>query len=192
MYGVNIIENSTFNDGLKKWVPLGSCTLSIHTGSPRLLPPLASESLDDQQRLSGLYVCATNRSETWMGPSQTITDKLNLHLTYQVAAWVRVSSAVSGPQNINVAFNVDNNWVNGGQVEVEDNEWHEIAGSFRVEKQPSKVVIYLQGPSPGVDLMLAGLHVFPVDRKARFAHLKEQTDKVFQFLFIIKVKESDH
>ncbi|KAH7665000.1 Endo-1,4-beta-xylanase protein [Dioscorea alata] len=191
MYGVNIIENSTFNDGLKKWVPLGSCTLSIHTGSPRLLPPLASESLDDQQPLSGLYVRATNRSETWMGPSQTITDKLNLHLTYQVAAWVRVSSAVSGPQNINVAFNVDNSWVNGGQVEVEDNEWHEIAGSFRVEKQPSKVVIYLQGPSPGVDLMLAGLHVFLVDRKARFTHLKEQTDKVRKQDIILKFTESD-
>ncbi|KAJ0981851.1 hypothetical protein J5N97_010106 [Dioscorea zingiberensis] len=191
LHGVNIIENSTFNDGLKKWSPLGSCTLSIHTGSPRLLPPLARESLGDQQPLSGLYVRATNRSETWMGPSQTVTDKLKLHLTYQVAAWVRVGSAVCGPQNINVALNVDNSWVNGGQVEVEDNEWHEIAGSFRVEKQPSKVVIYLQGPSPGVDLMLAGLHMFPVDRKARFDHLKEQTDKVRKRDIILKFAKSD-
>jgi len=148
-----------------------------------VLPKVARDSLVHHEPLSGRYILATNRTEIWMGPSQTITDKLKLHLTYQVTAWVRVGSGASCPQNINVALGVDNQWVNGGQVQAMDDRWHEVGGSFRIEKQPSKVIVYLQGPSPGVDLMVAGLHIFPVDRKARFEHLKDKTDKVFPFYF---------
>ncbi|KAI3972687.1 hypothetical protein MKX01_019345 [Papaver californicum] len=39
-------------------------------------------------------------------------------------------------------------------------------------------MVYIQGPSAGVDFMIAGLQIFPVDRKARFKHLKRQTDKI--------------
>lgn len=113
-----------------------------------------------------------------MGPSQTITDKLSLFATYQVTAWVRIGSQKNGPQNINVALGVDNQWVNGGQVEASDDRWYEIGGAFRIEKQPSRVLVYIQGPAAGTDLMVAGLQIFPVDRKARFKHLKNLTDKV--------------
>ena len=107
-----------------------------------------------------------------------ITDKIKLFLTYQISAWVKIGSGATGPQNINVALGVDNQWVNGGQVEINDDRWHEIGGSFRIEKQPSKVMVYVQGPAPGVDFMLAGLQIFPVDRVARFRHLRRETDKV--------------
>lgn len=146
-----------------------------------MLPTVARASLTHHEPLNGRYIVATNRLEIWMGPSQTITDKLKLHLTYQVSAWVRVGSGASDPQNINIALGIDDQWVNGGQVQATDDRWHEVGGSFRIEKKPSKVIIYVQGPSPGVDLMVAGLHVFPVDRKARFEHLKDKTDKVFPF-----------
>lgn len=107
-----------------------------------------------------------------------ITDKVKLFLTYQVSGWVRIGSGASGPQNVNVALGVDSQWVNGGQVEVNGDGWHEIGGSFRIEKQPSKVMVYVQGPSPGVDLMVAGVQIFPVDRQARFRYLRRQTDQV--------------
>lgn len=113
-----------------------------------------------------------------MGPAQMITDKLKLFLTYQVSAWVRVGKQASRPQNVNIALGVDGQWVNGGQAEATGDTWHEIGGSFRIEKQPSKVIVYLQGPEAGVDLMVAGLQIFPVDRHHRFKQLKNRTEKV--------------
>ncbi|KAK6152993.1 hypothetical protein DH2020_012632 [Rehmannia glutinosa] len=176
-FGVNIISNSNFFDGTNGWFPLGNCTLSVGNGSPRILPPMARDTLGAHQPLSGRYILATNRTETWMGPAQMITDKLKLYLTYQVSAWVRIGNRASRPQNINVALGVDGQWVNGGQIESNDDQWHEIGGSFRIEKQPVTVMVYVQGPEAGVDLMVAGLQIFPVDRQLRFEQLKQQTDK---------------
>ncbi|XP_020257936.1 uncharacterized protein LOC109834338 isoform X2 [Asparagus officinalis] len=188
LYGVNIIDNSNLNQGLKGWSPLGSCTLSICDGAPYVLPAVARDSLSHHEPLSGRHIVATNRTEIWMGPSQTVTGKLKLHLTYQIAAWVRVGSGASGPQNVNVALGVDDQWVNGGQVQATNDRWNEVSGSFRIEKQPSKVIVYVQGPPPGVDLMVAGLHMFPVDRKARFELLKEKTDKVRKRDIVLKFR----
>ncbi|KAF2324214.1 hypothetical protein GH714_010285 [Hevea brasiliensis] len=96
----------------------------------------------------------------------------------EVSAWVKIGYGATGPQNVNVALGVDNQWVNGGEVEISNERWHEIGGSFRIEKQPSKVMVYVQGPAPGVDFKVAGLQIFPVDREARFKHLRRQTDKI--------------
>jgi len=178
-FGVNIIQNSELSDGTTNgWFPLGNCTLSVGSGSPHILPPMARDTLGAHEQLSGQYILVTNRTQNWMGPAQIITDNLKLFLTYQVSAWVKVSSAASGPQNVNIALSVDGQWVNGGQVEIGDDRWHEIGGSFRIEKQPSKVMLYVQGPVSGVDLMVASLQIFAVDRRARFRHLRNETDKV--------------
>ncbi|XP_020093209.1 uncharacterized protein LOC109713503 [Ananas comosus] len=190
-YGVNIIQNSNLSDGLNGWSPLGPCTLSIANGSPRVLPPMARDSLGQHGSLNGRYILVTNRTQTWMGPSQTITDKLSLFVTYQVTAWVRIGSQKNGPQNINAALGVDNQWVNGGQVEASDDRWYEIGGAFRIEKQPSRVLVYIQGPAAGIDLMVAGLQIFPVDRKARFKHLKNLTDKVRKRDVVLKFSGSN-
>lgn len=158
--------------------------MSVKTGSPHIIPPMARDSIGAHERLSGRYISVTNRTQTWMGPAQVITDKVKLYLTYQVSAWVRVGRA-SGPQNVSVALGVDDDWVNGGQVEVSDDQWHEIGGSFRIEKQAAKVMVNVQGPASGVDLMVAGLHIFPVDRRARINHSKRQTEKVMSNYFCI-------
>ncbi|OVA14560.1 Glycoside hydrolase [Macleaya cordata] len=191
LFGMNVIENSNLNDGLNGWFPLGQCTLTVGTGSPHLLPPMARDSLGPHEPLSGRYILVTNRTQNWMGPAQMITDKLKLYLTYQVCAWVRIGSGVTSPQNVNIALGVDGQWVNGGQAEVGDDRWHEIGGSFRIEKQPSKVMVYIQGPSSGVDLMVAGVQIFPVDRRARFKHLKRQTDKIRKRDVILKFSGSN-
>ncbi|ONK58117.1 uncharacterized protein A4U43_C09F8300 [Asparagus officinalis] len=190
LYGVNIITNSDLSDGLNGWFPLGPCNLSVAYGSPHVLPPMARDSLGTHEPLNGNYILVTNRTQSWMGPAQTITDKLKLNVTYQVSAWVRVSSAANGSQNLNVALGVDSQWVNGGQVEAKDERWYEIGGAFRIEEQPKRVIVYVQGASPGVDVMLAGLQIFPVDRKARFRHLKHQTDKVRKRDVTIKISGS--
>ncbi|KAL8546785.1 hypothetical protein ACS0TY_006487 [Phlomoides rotata] len=190
-FGVNIIANSNIIDGTKEWFPLGNCNLSVANGSPRIIPPMAGDSLGAHQPLSGRYILVTNRSQTWMGPAQMITDKLKLYLTYQVSAWVRIGKQATRPQSINIALGVDGQWVNGGQVECSADGWHEIGGSFRIEKQPAKVMVYVQGPEAGVDLMVAGLQIFPVDRHHRFRRLKLQTDKIRKRDVILKFTASD-
>ncbi|KAL5558737.1 hypothetical protein UlMin_034948 [Ulmus minor] len=190
-FGVNIVENSNLNNDSNGWFTLGNCTLSVGTGSPHILPQMARDSLGPHEPLSGKFIHITNRTQTWMGPAQMITEKLKLLLTYQVSAWVRIGSGATGPQNVNVALSVDNQWVNGGQVEINDDRWHEIGGSFRIEKQPSKVMVYVQGPASGVDLMLAGLQIFPIDRRVRFKQLRLQTDKIRKRDVILKFSGVD-
>ncbi|TXG52585.1 hypothetical protein EZV62_021754 [Acer yangbiense] len=185
-YGINIITNSELSDSTNGWFPLGNCTLGVGTGSPHILPPMARDSLGPHEPLSGRHILVTKRTQTWMGPAQMISDKLKLFLTYQVSAWVRIGSGATGPQNVNIALSVDNRWVNGGQVEINNDRWHEIGGSFRIEKQPSKVMLYIQGPAPGIDLMVAGVQIFPVDREARFKHLTRQIDKIRKRDIILK------
>ncbi|KAG8383793.1 hypothetical protein BUALT_Bualt04G0050600 [Buddleja alternifolia] len=191
LFGVNIIANSNLSDGTNGWYPLGNCTLTVKNGSPHILPPMAAESLGAHEPLSGRYILVTNRTQTWMGPAQTITNKVKLYLTYQVSAWVRVGTGATRPQAVNVALGVDGQWVNGGQVEINDDKWHEIGASFRIEKLPAKVMVYVQGPDAGVDFMVAGLQIFPVDRQARFRHLKKQTDKIRKRDVTLKFTTSD-
>ncbi|KAL0449800.1 UNVERIFIED_CONTAM: Endo-1,4-beta-xylanase 1 [Sesamum latifolium] len=190
-FGVNIISNSNLSDGTNGWFPLGNCTLSVSNGSPHILPPMAADSLGPHEPLSGRYILVTNRTQTWMGPAQMITDKIKLYLTYQVSAWIRIGTGATKPQGVNVALGVDGQWVNGGQVEINDDKWHEIGGSFRIEKQPAKVMVYVQGPDAGVDLMVAGLQIFPVDRHTRFRHLKVQTEKIRKRNVILKFAASE-
>jgi Carbohydrate binding domain len=178
VYGVNVLQNDNLTDGLNTWSTLGNCTMTAVDGSPLFVPTMARESLGIHEALDGKCILVTNRTQAWMGPQQTITDKISPYVTYQVSGWVRVGSAKNGPHVINVIFNVDTQWINGGQVQVSDERWYEIGSSFRVEQQPSKVAVSVQGPAAGVDLMVAGLKIFPVDRKSRFKQLKHQTDKV--------------
>ncbi|XWS25455.1 hypothetical protein CRYUN_Cryun27aG0069800 [Craigia yunnanensis] len=152
---------------------------------------MARNSLRLHERLSGRYILVTNRTDTWMGPSQMISGKLKLYLTYQVSAWVRIGPGSTSPQIVNVALGVEGNWVNGGQVEFNDKRWHEVGGSYRIEKQPSNVMVYVQDPAAGVGLMVAGLWVFSVDRRVRFKFLKKQTDKIRKRDVILKFSRSE-
>ncbi|PHT54687.1 hypothetical protein CQW23_03173 [Capsicum baccatum] len=141
-FGVNIIANTNLNDGTNGWFSLENCTMSAQKGLPHIMPPMARHSFAAHEPLSGCHILVTYRTQKWMGPTQMITDKIKLYLTYQVFAWVKIGQA-SGPQNVNVALGVDSQWVNGGQ-----------------------------GPAAGVDLMVVGLQIFSIDRSARFRHLK--------------------
>ncbi|KAL8473110.1 hypothetical protein ACS0TY_030084 [Phlomoides rotata] len=190
-FGVNIIANSNLNDGTNSWFPLGNCILSVRNGSPHILPPMAEGSLGPHVPLSGRYILVANRSQTWMGPAQMISDRVKLYLTYQVSAWVRIGTGATRPQLVNVALSVDGQWVNGGQVEISDDKWHELGGSFRIEKQSAKIMVYIQGPDAGVDLMVAGLQIFPVNRCARFKHLKNRTEMIRKRDVILKFTTSD-
>ena len=157
---MNIVENHNLQLGLKHWFGQGSARLSISSGAPTCVPSAAALSLPCPPCLSGNCLVASNRTQWWEGPAQTITEKLELFVVYQVSAWVRVGNyhGKTG-QKVNVALSLDGKWMTGGEVEVDQSSWKEIVGSFRLEKKPNYAMVYVQGPEPGVDLMLAGKYL---------------------------------
>lgn len=145
---------------------------------------MAKYSLGSYEPLSGSFILVTNRTQRWMGVAQNITNRVKLHTTYQLSAWVRIKSGDSATHNINIAFIIDSHWMTRGQIEIGDCTWHEIWGSCRIEKQALEIIVNVHGPSSEVDLMVAGFQMFPVDRKARFSYLKKQTNKVSSFFLL--------
>ncbi|KAL3833745.1 hypothetical protein ACJIZ3_008481 [Penstemon smallii] len=175
------------SDDTDGWFPKGNCTLTVvGNGSPRVLPSMVRDYLGPHEPLSGRYILVTNRTQTRMGPSQMITHKLKPYLTYQVSAWVRIGNGAIRSQNINVVLDVDVQPINGGQVDINDSKWHEISGSFRIENQPTKAMVYVQGPDIGVDFMVSELQIFafaksdPGSLAGTFVKIK-QTQNSFPF-----------
>ncbi|CAM6086771.1 unnamed protein product [Calypogeia fissa] len=196
-FGANIIDNTNFEGGLGAWYPMGNCRLTITSGSPVMLGANAARSFTGSPPpgLHGRYVYASNRTQVWEGPGQTITEKLQLFNTYQVTAWVATalpsgSHGVLTPQRVNVALGVDGAWVQGGEVYA-GTDWTEVSGSIRLEKNPEKVIVYFQGPAPGIDMKVAGLHIFAVDRLARVPYLKEKTDQVRKCDVVVRLQDSN-
>ncbi|BBN13674.1 endo-1,4-beta-xylanase [Marchantia polymorpha subsp. ruderalis] len=193
-FGTNIVHNTNFDSGLKHWYPQGNCRLSIAHGCPTLLGPAAQKSFMDSPPpgLRGSYLLITNRSYDWEGPAQTITERLQTNMSYQVSAWVATRSPDQPgmKHKVDVCLSVDGKWVQGGEVLAGD-VWEEVVGSFRLEKQPENVHVYLQGPGAGVDVMLAGLHIFAVDRSARFPMLRERTDQIRKRDVVVKLQSSN-
>jgi hypothetical protein len=64
-----------------------------------------------------------------------------------------------------------------GQVDDDGDQWYEIKAAFKLEKQPSKVTAYVQGPPAGVDL------------RVMVYMLSEKIDKVnFNALHVLDVR----
>jgi hypothetical protein len=49
-----------------------------------------------------------------------------------------------------------------GQVDADGDQWYEIKAAFKLEKQPSKVIAYVQGPPAGVDLRVMDFYIYAV------------------------------
>ncbi|CAM6120638.1 unnamed protein product [Calypogeia fissa] len=195
--GLNVVANSNLMDGLSYWYSMGSCSLNILNGGPRFVSTTAQNSFVDSRALpplSGKYIYSSRRTEIWEGPAQDITDQIQLYQCYQVFAWVATTLPLgslnsSAPQKVNVALDVDGEWVNGGEI-LAGSEWTEVSGSFRLEKRFKKVVVYIQGPALGVDVKLSGLQIFAVDRLARVPLLQQQADKFRKRDMVLKLRNS--
>ncbi|XP_024517945.1 uncharacterized protein LOC9637546 [Selaginella moellendorffii] len=191
MFGINIVENSDLHKGLSSWFSMGSCSLRVATGAPKILPPSAKLSLEFHPEFSGNFIVATNRKFGWEGPAQKLTERIQLFLPYQVCAWVRIGGSSQYLARVNVALSVDGQWMSGGEVEASSSSWTEVAGSFRLEKKPSEVMVYVQGPDAGLDIMVANLRIFSVNRSDQYAALKKQADQVRKRDVVLRIKSDN-
>lgn len=189
-YDVNVITNNDFKDGLRGWYAMGNSTLTVESGGPP--PPERRRSLDNSQpraTSSGKYVCCSNRTETYEGPAQDLTDKITLFQSYQMFAWI-ATSLPFGSCVVDVSIDVDGVWMQAGETTV-GLEWVQVRGAFRLEEQPKSLYVYLQGPAKGIDVKLTGLEIFAVDRLARTPYLRQRASEIRQRDVVLKVRDCD-
>ncbi|KAL6883228.1 hypothetical protein ACP4OV_010642 [Aristida adscensionis] len=168
------------------WAPLGPRTaLSLrHDGDPARLP--AATAVGHGRAPSGRYVVAAGRDGEDDGVCQAIEPgALRPRVTYRVAGWVSLAAAAAAAAAVvRVSVGVDDDAdataavVDAGAVCAEAGKWAEIKGAFRLKETPRSATVYVRGAPAGVDVMVMDFRIFAIDRKARFTHLKEKTDKV--------------
>ncbi|KAF8662819.1 hypothetical protein HU200_055397 [Digitaria exilis] len=185
LFNVNLIENSSLEDGLSGWSPVGSCTaLSVHEEEPAKVPTETINDVEEGYRPSGRYILASGRADEADGLRRPINGgALKPRVTYRVAGWISLGGAAAtgeGGHPVRVNLRLDDECVvEGGAVCAVAGKWTEIKGAFRLKKSPScDAAVYVQGAPAGVDVKVMDLQVFATDRKARFRKLRKKTDKV--------------
>lgn len=199
VFDANLIKNSTLEDGLAGWAPLGACTkLSARVEEPAMVP---TESINEDYKPSGRYILASSRECQEDGLCQPIpASALKPRVTYRVAGWISLGAGCADNGDavtdavVRVNIRLDGNGVGdedkeggkkkcsvveGGVVCAEAGKWTELKGAFRLKACPAAgAMVHVQGAPPGVDVKVMDLQVFATDRKARFKKLKKKTDKV--------------
>ncbi|PAN47836.1 hypothetical protein PAHAL_9G307700 [Panicum hallii] len=189
-------DNVVFEVNAIGWAPSGTGTaLSLHHEDPARLPTAA---VGHGHRPSGRYVVAAGRADEEDGLCQVITPgALKPRVTYRVAGWISVASGEVAEEDgkqqrghpIRVSIRVDDGScvVDGGAVCPQPGRWAEIKGAFRLRENPRSAAVHVHGPPAGVDVKVMDLRIIATDRKARFRHLKDKTDKVRKRDVVLKL-----
>ncbi|CAH9128665.1 unnamed protein product [Cuscuta epithymum] len=144
-YDNNIILNHNFTEGLNSW---------HHNCCEAFLVPAGVES----------YVVVTNRKECWQGLEQDITNRVSIGSTYRVSAYVGVSGAVGVSSDVQATLRLEyrdssTTYVFIGRKSVSKDCCEKLEGTFSLSSKPDRVVFYLEGPLPGVDLLIKSVVV---------------------------------
>ena len=186
------MQDVVFDVNAVGWAPSGELTaLSLHReDDPARLP--AAAAVGHAREPSGRYVLAAGRAGEGDGLIQAIAPgALRPRVTYRVAGWISVAgdaAAEGGGQQrapggehpvVRVSIRVGGGRVvDGGAVCAEPGRWAEVKGTFRLSESPRGAAVHVHGAPAGVDVKVMDLRIIATDRKARFSHLKEKTDKV--------------
>lgn len=148
--GANIVLNGDFEAGAANWETLGG-TLSIADGL-------------GQGGSFGARV--SDRTEIWMGPSQPLVGRFAGMTSWVFRSQVRVSS---GTQRVGQVLRVgaqDDAEYLGVRSTSATTEFTTLSSIYTVSDGglPPEVLMYLEGPEPGVDLFVDDVVVAPVTR----------------------------
>ena len=175
------------------WAPSGAATaLSLHDEDPAKLP---TAGVGHGRKPSGRYVLAAGRAGEGDGLIQAIAPgALKPRVTYRVAGWISVAGeaeeteaggqqrAAGDEHPVRVSIRVGGGGhgrvVDGGAVCGQPGRWAEIKGAFRLREKPGSAAVHVHGAPAGVEVKVMDLRIIATDRKARFRHLKDKTDKV--------------
>lgn len=149
---VEVLEDGGFEAGAVEWVPVGPVTLD-------------PESLVVHEGCCAIRV--GNRTSSWNGVGQFVTDRLVPGRSYAVSGWVRLGSG--GPDEVTIKYRkIDESgtdWILLGQGTARSDEWREFLGAFtyRPVGEVESLRFYVQGPAAGVDLLVDSMSVTELD-----------------------------
>ncbi|XP_074346631.1 endo-1,4-beta-xylanase 1-like [Apium graveolens] len=148
----NIILNPTFNDGVNNWSGRG-CKILVQdsTADGTVLPKSGKH-----------FASATDRTESWNGIQQDITGRVQQKLSYQLSAVVRIHGKNATSANVQATLWVQTpdlyeQYICIANMQATDKNWGQLQGEFLLNCNPSKVVVYLEGPPRGTDILLDSL-----------------------------------
>ena len=162
----DVLQNGSFESGSNGWVPVGPVTLTpeneaAHSGCCSLL--------------------VADRSDSWNGVGQVVTDRLVPGRSYAVSAWVRL--AAGAPETVDVKYRkIDGDgtqWILLAQGEASADEWREFIGAFTYEPVGTvdSLRFFVAGPQPGTDFHVDSLSIRELD-----ADWREDADDRIQAL----------
>ncbi|CAN6333286.1 unnamed protein product [Urochloa humidicola] len=181
-------QDVVFEGNAVGWAPSGAGTLLSlhHEHDPARIP---TSAVGHAHKPTGRYVLAAGRAGEDDGLCQAIpAGALKPRVTYRVAGWISVADEGAGEGHpVHVSIRVgggDGRVVDGGAVCAEPGRWAELKCAFRLTEESllrggaAPVVVHVHGAPAGVDVKVMDLRIIATDRKARFSHLKDKTDKV--------------
>lgn len=143
----NIITNHDFSNGLDSWQPncCKGCIVRDASG--------------------GNFAAVTSRSQSWQGLEQDITAKITTNSTYKVSALVSISGLIVGPAyvlaTLRLEFGSLTNYLFIGRTSVSSGKWEKLEGTFSLSTMSKRVVFYIEGPSPGVNILIDSVEIKP-------------------------------
>ncbi|CAN6197555.1 unnamed protein product [Urochloa humidicola] len=191
-------KDVVFEANANGWASSGARTAlsQHHEDDPVRLP---AAGLGHGHKPSGGYVLAANRADDEDDLYHAIAaGVLKPRVTYRVAGWISVAAVAEeeevnhqGGHPVRVSIRVVGEGgcvvVDGGAVCAEPDSWAEIKGAFRLRESPRSAAVHVHGAPAGVDVKVMDLRIIATDRKARFSHLKEKTDKVRKRDVVLKL-----
>ncbi|GJV86489.1 carbohydrate-binding, CenC-like protein, partial [Tanacetum coccineum] len=151
---LNIIDNHTFSNGLHAWY--ANCCDAF----------LVSPSVDEStQKSCKRNAVVTNRTQNWQGLEQDITRKVSPGSTYKVSALVGVSGTrLKGKADVIATIKLEyKRWItkyrNIARSAVSKDKWANLEGTFVLPDKPDRIVLYIEGPAPGVNILIESVCV---------------------------------
>ncbi|XP_020701736.1 endo-1,4-beta-xylanase 1-like isoform X2 [Dendrobium catenatum] len=158
---INIISHHDFSEGLRSW-HANCCHVYVASKESSLL-----DGPNGVVAYSGeSYIVITNRTECWQGLEQDITGKLSFDTKYDVSVFVRVHGNLQGSCGVQATLRLENSdsdssYLCAGRKSVTKESWEKLEGSFTLTSLPSRAIFYLEGPTPGVDILINSVIILP-------------------------------
>jgi endo-1,4-beta-xylanase len=146
----NLVENPGFESGVSPWVPRGA--VSLQAGATA------------QAGASAAWVAG--RTATWQGVAQSLLGKMRPGSSYACAAWARADSSTS--QVLRLTFEqrdgAGTRYIGVANASVTNQAWTFLSGIFTLDVVGAltNIIIYVEGPSAGVDLRVDSVAVVPL------------------------------
>ncbi|GBG70687.1 hypothetical protein CBR_g7986 [Chara braunii] len=184
-----IIQNGDFSKGILGWVPIGPCELVSEEGHEenicRSEPSLNHDNDHAIRRFH--FVRIFNRSAPWQGPSQALTGKVLSSIEYCASASVRIVGAKSSTMIMKLKLEKEGvltKYLRLGEVKAVSNQWTDLVGSFVLDEESNggHMLLYLEGPPVGVDLLVRSVKVHPMDEHAVRKYITSHLDEPLEMI----------